>query len=199
MDNKIISFRKQYSFFAEVRNQTMLIVLDLNGVLVDVRRYEDPPISDRRPDIVLPNRQKAYFNPFAKEFIDWLTGTNVQIVLYTSRTKSNAAPIERAIFEMCPLFKPILLLHQEDCDGMDGWRPTKSTAVILSRLKEDEKMSASDVVFVDDHPERIKLSGASWVKVSRYDALRTDSNDSHCDLRDAMWKLYDTFRKKSAF
>lgn len=173
----------------------MIIVLDLNGVLVDVRRYEDPVISDRTPDIVLPNRQKAYFNPHAKEFIDWLTDANVRTVLYTSRTRVNAAPIEKAISDMCPTFKAALLLHQEDCDGMDGWRPIKSSAAILRSLP---KSAAEDIVFVDDHPERIKLLGASYVRVNRYDALRADPNDSQCDIRDAMWKLYDIFRKKSA-
>ena len=138
-------------------------------------------------------------NPHAKEFVDWLAGADdVSVVLYTSRTKNNAAPIERAISNMCPSFKPALLLHQEDCDGMDGWRPIKSTAVILKHLGRSLGIGAADIVFVDDHPERIKLSGASSVKVSRYDALRADPNDSQCDLRDAMWDLYEIFRKKSA-
>lgn len=174
----------------------MIIVLDLNGVLVDVRRYEDPIITTREPDIVLPNRQKAYLNPNTKEFIDWLTDADVTVVLYTSRTGVNAAPIEQLISLICPNFKPTLLLHQEDCDGMDGWRPIKSARVVMKAFGMDPS-EASDIVFVDDHPEKIKLFGASCIKVSRYDALKTDSMDSQNNLRYAMWTLSDIFRKKS--
>lgn len=175
----------------------MIVVLDLNGVLVDVRRYEDPAIIERAPDIILPNRQKAYLNPHAKEFVDWLADANVHVVLYTSRTRNNAAPIEKAIAALCPLFKPVLMLHQEDCDGTDGWRPIKSAEAVLRHLERlDPK--AEDITFVDDHPDRIKLLGASAIKVNRYDALKTDPEESHCDLRDAMWRLYEIFRKKSA-
>lgn len=176
----------------------MIIVLDLNGVLVDVRRYDDPPVTARDPDIILPNRQKAYLNPCAKEFIDWLTDADVTVVLYTSRTKANASPIEQSIFAMCPNFKPALLLHQEDCDGMDGWRPIKSSRVVLKAFRMDQSES-SDIVFVDDHPEKIKLFGSHCVKVNRYDALKTDAEESQNNLREAMWALSDIFRKKSMF
>ena len=176
----------------------MIIVLDLNGVLVDVRRYEDPIITKRPPDIVLPNRQKAYLNPFAKEFIDWLTDANVMVVLYTSRTRNNAAPIEHMISHICPQFKPVLMLHQEDCDGMDGWRPLKSSDVVMNHLgpPNPDGIRTEDIVFVDDHPDRIKLSGATAIRVNRYDALKTDPEESHCDLRDVMWKLHHIFQKK---
>lgn len=173
----------------------MVVVLDLNGVLVDVRRYEEQAVTRRAPDIVLPNRQKAYLNPCAKEFIDWLTGASVDVVLYTSRTKNNAAPIERAISDMCPCFKPALMLHQEECDGTSGWRPTKTVEAVLAGLRRPE-LKAEDVVFVDDHPNSIKLGGASAVRVRRYDALRMTPEDAREDLRSAMWSLYDTFKKK---
>lgn len=185
----------------------MIVVLDLNGVLVDVRRYEDPPIRHRAADIVLPNRQRAYMHPLMVKFLEWLSNTSVPVVLFTSRTSSNAAPIERALQQLCPDFKPVAMLHQEECDEQDGWRPVKSSHKVLEKLKDNPHLNhfddpslrfprAQDLVFVDDHPERVHLEGASFVAVKRYDALNTDRSEAEVNLTRAMWDLYELFRKK---
>lgn len=132
-----------------------VVVIDINGVLGEVSKTRPP--SGRLPDAVLPSGQKFYMNPEAQAFLDTLRGRGHTLVLWTSRLRKNAAPIEALLhgqFEM--------RLHGEDCRRYAGsFHPVKS-AKTLRRLLGGY-FRDSQVVFVDDSPQYIELDAKSRV------------------------------------
>ena len=162
-----------------------VVVLDLNGILADVRRKEAPPVVDRKPDVILPNGQKSYLNPGWKRFLKGvLMIPKVRVVLYTSRLKKNSEPIERLL--MPELMCVTALMHGEDCleptsrTGNERFHPTKS----VDKICEAVGCKPGDVVFIDDNPHRIILESrihkgecAHVVKVETYDSLHPYPTD----------------------
>ena len=160
-----------------IGNSGKIVVLDANGVFVDVRRHEAPIVAHRAADAVLPNGQKAYFHPQAVAFLEALRELcelrGASLVLFTSRLRKNAMPIvERMGFD------PRGCLFGEDCGGRvvpdDSVHPMKSAAAVLARLGLPN-YRANDLLFVDDHPERVLLGAADSLRASTYDALDRDS------------------------
>lgn len=153
--------------------QTKIIVLDINGVVADVRRREAVAVRGRAPDAVLPNGHKVYLHPRVDRFLKWLSALeHVSVVTYTSRLQRNAEPIESLIGETH--IKPIARLYGEDCmpagtDRNDPFHPIKTIDAVLSRVASQP----SDILFVDDHPSRIKTGGAAVVQVRTYDAANS--------------------------
>ena len=171
------------------------VVLDINGVLADVRRREAPPVSRRKPDVVLPNRQKAYMHPCCAIFLQWLCDSRVPVVLFTSRTSRNAAPLESAMARLCPAFKPVYTMHGEDCEGSccpeESWRPMKSADMVVRALRWPSE-TTKHLLFVDDHPDRIKLGDARVVGVSSYNAATQSDQQAEQSMKDTMWDIRDT-------
>lgn len=170
------------------------VVLDINGVLADVRRKEAPPVTHKRPDVVLPNRQKAYMHPCCGRFLQWLCDSGIPVVLFTSRTSRNAAPLESALSRLCPSFRPVRTLHGEDCGDShcpgERWRPMKSAAAVVRALGWPAG-DAPRLLFVDDHPERIDLRGARAVRVETYDAACPSDQRAEQTMKDTMWAVRD--------
>lgn len=175
-----------------------IIVLDINGVLADVRRREAPPVTDRAPDVVLPNRQKAYLHPNCKTFLEWLAASqqHVGVVMFTSRTCKNAACLEEILSALCPALRPIAVLHGEDCKGKmcpgESWHPMKSASAVYDACSRNAR-APTKMLFVDDHPERINLDsdGCKTLRVPTYNALTTTALDAEKQMKDTMWSIYD--------
>jgi hypothetical protein len=68
----------------------MIVVLDINGVIADVRKHEAPTVEHREADVVLPNRQRAYMHPSCSELFEWLSAADLPVVMFTSRVARNA-------------------------------------------------------------------------------------------------------------
>jgi hypothetical protein len=167
-----------------------VIVLDLNGLLADVRRKEAPSVNFRKPDATLPNGQRAYLNPNWRGFLSSVLsmGPSVRVVMYTSRLAKNSEPVEK-------LLQPEILgvhsiLHGEDClppkygaVGSEKFHPLKTVDAVLRAVAG---CKSSNVIFVDDNPHRILLNGGERiVKVKTYDAL-ADEYDSLVVLKGAL-------------
>jgi hypothetical protein len=170
----------------------MIIVLDLNGVLFDVRRLESARVAGRPPDVVLPNRQKAYVRPGCFGFLKSLAGIPCTLVLFTSRLRKNAEPIEGFLGRS---LTASIGLYGEDCDRTceELRRPVKSARVVAGRL--GRPLGAKEnMVFVDDHPERIDVAmpnaGVAYtIGVSCYDAARDGEDAAAEGLRSALDRL----------
>jgi hypothetical protein len=183
---------------------SFVLVLDLNGILVDVRRKEATPVVDRRPDVILPNGQKAYMHPHCLKFLHAITMLeNVRVVLYTSRLKHNSEPIERLLAPY--ISKVAITLHGEDCEspgyavgGVDRFHPIKTSRAVSDALGVGD-CPAGDItmIFLDDNIHRIRLNGPSTMrsiktlKVGTYDASKSSITDIFLekawhDLQDEM-------------
>jgi len=131
----------------------VVVVIDINGVLGDVRKKKVP---DRSVDAMLPSGQYFYLNPRARSFLERLEG--YPLVLWTSRLKKNARPIEQL-----PQIRDtgfITMLHGEDCIRR-GWHPIKQVWRLREKLPAEFRDST--ILFVDDSPEYIETDQDSRV------------------------------------
>ena len=172
----------------------VIVVLDINGVLADVRRHEAPRINERIrvPDVMLPNKQRVYLNPACLDLFQWLDSQtpNVVTVMFTSRAERNAMPIETLLRDKFVQYRPVLSLHGEDCGhgGCAGepWRPQKSSHVVTRRIGGSSPSGgrSSIVIFVDDNPERLVLGVGSKAcpGVTTYDALKVSASEAKANM-----------------
>lgn len=185
-----------------------VVVLDLNGILADVRRREAAPVLHRKSDVVLPNGQKAYMHPHCLKFLHAILALDgVRVVLYTSRLKHNSEPIERLL---SPYISQVAaVLHGEECDepdrgaiGSDRFHPIKTIGAVVDALIAGGAHRSNDpmtVIFLDDNPHRIRVASQSlspsvkvkMLRVGSYDATQPSSTDVFLadawrDLRAAM-------------
>lgn len=148
-----------------------IIVLDINGVLADVRKRS---CRDCAHDLTIPSGQRVYMRPRLHEFCDalrMLCGDTSEIVLWTSRKRVNAEPIERLLADEYGL-RAKAYLHGEDCRHMVGFHPVKDAATVRRIMRRE---GSCRVVFVDDSPERIRLDRDSTaIRVRTYDAADRD-------------------------
>lgn len=168
-----------------------VVVLDINGILADVRRREAANVVGRMPDVILPNGQRAYMHPKMHDFMQALCNLpEVELILYTSRLERNAIALEDMIeksVENTAKKMPIRYkLHGEQClppVSSERFHPRKSIGVVTALLRCEER----DVLFVDDHPHRIVAGNARTLKVEPYDALRSVETSHH--LGEAMREI----------
>lgn len=152
-----------------------VIVLDINGVLADVRRPGTHRVFTRQtPDVFTGNsRQPVYFRPWLSQFFQGLRqisrDTGAIVITWTSRTPENAEPIERAFDSMGLVVA--MHLHGDDCMYKVGFRHMKDATTV--RLKCGLSGN-STILFCDDNPERVL--GGTVVPVETYDIV-SDSND----------------------
>ena len=138
------------------------VVLDLNGVLADVRKKDSPAVMHRQPDVVLLNGQKVYVHPHAEEFLSWVSNImGVRVVTYTSRLERNAVPVEQFIGSRMSAagytaFVPDVRLYQADCSMVTQHNGETRPLKLMSTVR-DKGQSHGRVIFVDDHPERIVM------------------------------------------
>lgn len=144
--------------------EPLIIVLDINGVLADVRKKCDPAPGDVPVDLVIPSGQKVYLRPHLDELFNFLgnmkaSHPGLRIAMWTSRKAVNAEPIEERIRKDHE-FVPEVYMHGEDCKEYQGFHPLKDSRILRSRMH----LGGRDrVVFIDDSPERIKLDRFSQV------------------------------------
>ena len=155
----------------------LVVVLDMNGVVADVRRREECTVRKRQPDLVLHNGQRVYIHPQAAKFLGWLSlnRPGVKVVTYTSRKRHNAEPVERVLTDLVAqvgcIYKPHARLYGEDCLPGPTFHPIKSLRAVLSACPPGTR--AGDVVFVDDNVHRIAMDcgRARLIRAESYDAM----------------------------
>jgi hypothetical protein len=129
-----------------------VVVLDINGIVADIRRREACAVRDRAPDTVLPNGQKVYLHPRAGDFLRWVSGLrNVDVVTYTSRLKHNAEPVEALLDSIASVpsapphefkFRPVVRLYGENCkpagtDKEDPFHPVKTLEAVVDAVRAE--------------------------------------------------------------
>lgn len=161
----------------------VLIVLDINGVLGDVRKRTAITVRHRSPDVILPTRQPFYLRPNAPHFI---AKCNVlgAVALWTSRKEVNAAPIEKYLEVHDCITSDTIRMHGEDCGLVVDFHPIKDACVL--RLKYPQYKN-EHIIFVDDSPDNIMLDANSEIiPVRTYNAAREKRVD---------YELLDVYRK----
>lgn len=136
-----------------------VVVLDLNGILVDVRRREAAAVRGRVPDAVLPNGQKVFLHPHAGDFLRWIFSLkDVDVVTYTSRLRHNADPVEKLLESSTPsafgpevVFRPVAKLHGEDCkpagtNRSEPFHPVKTLGFVIEAVESFRQRGLTPLV-----------------------------------------------------
>lgn len=139
-------------------NMAAVIVVDINGVLGEVTKRR---ASTDRDCIFLPSGQRFYLNTAAESFLKSLCSRGFPLVLWTSRLRKNARPIENL-----PPIKNIpfiAMLHGEDCAHANGngYHPIKRVSYLRERLPPHLK--ESEIVLIDDSPKYIETDPKSRI------------------------------------
>lgn len=147
----------------------LVVVIDINGVLGDVRKLAHA-VSGRTPDAFLyHSNQVFYWRPGAQAFLQRLKAmSNVHLVLWTSRLRKNAAPIESQL-NASRIFTA--MLHGEDCfERRDEFHPVKDVRTLRRYYAE---VRNATIVFVDNKPQYVSTDTASFVlPCVTYDAAK---------------------------
>ena len=137
---------------------TVVVVVDINGVLGEVTKKRT---STDRGFIYLPSGQRFYLNTSAEYFLRSLYSRGLPLVLWTSRLRKNAKPIE----DLPPIkdIPFVTMLHGEDCSHTKngGYHPVKKVAYLRERLPEHLK--DAEIILIDDSPRYIETDTGSHV------------------------------------
>ena len=126
----------------------IVVVLDINGVLGIVTKVR---MFNKTPDAVLPSKQYFYQRDYVEatfKSISDAIGHNGRIVIWTSRLRKNAEPIERLL----PHKYISAYFHGEDCPTNIGFHPIKNAKNLRYKLGIPE---SDHIIFVDDSPKYI--------------------------------------------
>lgn len=163
----------------------VLVVIDINGVLGEVTKKKIE--SRETADAILPSGQRFYLNPYSKWFLDTLMDNlgASSLILWTSRLRKNARPIEQ-IAPMCYTHF-VTMLHGEDCvQNKDvGYHPVKQVSVLRDRLPP--WLKDETIIFVDDSPKYVETDIKSFVLgCESYSA----KDDNHWNLEEIISRFH---------
>lgn len=140
-------------------NKMSVIVLDLNGVLVD-REYIGKDEFNERADMHVINkygsRWNVYFKNRARQFIDLINKSDYTIVVWSSACKENVKPIVDELFKYR---MPDLFFTQEDC--LVYGRTVKPEFIKFYDKILSLGFKPSDLIFVDDDFYKVRFNGGS--------------------------------------
>lgn len=164
----------------------VLLVLDINGVLGDVRKRSAPTVRHRVPDLTLPNGQPFYLRPSARYFMERCHSLGT-VALWTARKEINARPIENYLEELGCLRPHDVRMHGEDCGLIVNFHPIKDVCAL--RLKYPQ-FKDEYVIFVDDSPENIMADPhSSLFPVHTYTAMKDTTLTGNDELLKVLRKI----------
>ena len=128
-----------------------LLVIDLNGVLVDRRESR----LEGRPALGRWGQRYAYARPHASEFVAWAAGADWRVGLWTSAKRKNAVPLARAA--LGESFARVHFLYaQEECEQLEqegSGRPAFKKP--LARLWREGLGLPRRTVLLDDGADKL--------------------------------------------
>lgn len=163
----------------------MIVVLDINGVIADIRKRGARKPDDRQPDVMLPSGQPVYFRPGVEDFLRSLK--RWQVVLWTSRRAVNAKPVEDALRREYR-FVPGAYMHGEDCGQYQGYHPVKDASAARMCIHAPAQ---EPVMFVDDNPQYVTGNDSYIVQVPTYDTTSRSEPEDGNVLQAAFQHLKD--------
>ena len=151
------------------RQERALIVLDLNGVLLDRR---DKRLRDRSPDGYVCKRP-VYLRPHAHSFVEWLL-QHFRVAVWTSACAVNAWRLVSLVFG--PLEREVeFVWGQEQCfirGRTEHGRPLFDKPLDLvwrqGRCRKDR------TIMIDDSPDKLKRFPENCIHPPAYDAAHAD-------------------------
>jgi hypothetical protein len=135
-----------------------LVVLDLNGVLVD-RVFSTVP--DAGADMVVTNNYgsswNVYFKPKCNAFIDYLFKNGFEVAVWTSACKENAEEIVDKLFYDKDL---VFFKSQEDC--VCEHKTGMKKPMFYKPVDRVEGYSPGEILFIDDTSEKMKFNRGAY-------------------------------------
>lgn len=130
----------------------MLVVLDLNGTLLDSthrKRVGRAPYDDKI------RFKYVYYRQGMRPFLDWLfEQEGVEVGFWTSNIAKNAEPIVKSILSEGQQRKMKFVFSREHCDLGPKFTSFKNLERVFAM-----GYTMDDVVFVDDSREKIRPAG----------------------------------------
>ena len=134
----------------ELAKRGTLLVIDLNGVLLDRRGQE----LRGRPALGRWGKRYAYERPHAAEFVCWAASMGWVVGLWTSAQRKNAEPMARAVLGdayACVRF----LYTQDECEVVGNVTGRCTFRKPLARLWREGLGLPHRTVLLDDGKEKI--------------------------------------------
>lgn len=135
-----------------------LIVLDLNGVLIQRR---DKPIKDLKPDVVLKIKHNRfiYFRPHVKDFLNWLL-QHYNVGIWTSAKEQTICEVIPKLFGNKLMSKLKFILYQDNCiidyNSKINEKPIIAKPII--KIKEYMNIDIKNILIIDDSNDKMILN-----------------------------------------
>jgi hypothetical protein len=164
-------FKKFFTWRAKMPRSTKpLLVIDLNGVLVDRRQKK----LKERQSLGKWGFRHAYGRPHAADFVAWATAMGWSVAVWTSARRENAEPLARAALGQayaCLSF----VYTQDECEA--AGKPAGAAKPLfrkpLARLWREGLGAPQRTVLLDDGKEKICEGEEDNALICpQYDALR---------------------------
>lgn len=164
-----------------------VVVLDINGVLANVRKRYSTPVPSgvfsKKEIYQMPNGQMVYLRPGALDFIRAIRSVDVFLIIWTSRLYKNALPVVQWLNSCFQHnFETTLgicdaMMTGEDCLQIERSEREGGPLLIKSIKSVRHKFQISisslmHVFFVDDEPNNLSLDEySSYLPFARFDAM----------------------------
>lgn len=147
-----------------------LVVLDLNGVLMDRRRTA---LAAQVAQAIVA-RTHVYVRPHARDFIAWLRSRGVAVAVWTSAKADNAARLSGLVFDAAA--PPEFLWDQGACG------PAPTLAKDVARVYAAYPQFQGRTILVDDSGRKMRGNDPASVHiVQRFDAGRQGAGQGERD------------------
>jgi hypothetical protein len=145
-----------------------LVVLDLNGILVDRVYVDNRPLKDDA-DMYVTNaagsKWEVYFKNNVEKFLKFVF-SNFAVAVWTSGQLENVKPITDKLFKGYHLE---FLYTQEHCTrmGHDGKKP-----IFIKDVRKIPNFDPKDVMFIDDDQYKVRYNyPANHINANNFDDL----------------------------
>jgi hypothetical protein len=144
-------------------NTKMLIVLDLNGTILDsthnMRKGVQPHANARK--------KYVYFRPHMKEFLVALFNhPNIEVGIWTSNIAANAQAVVETAFTAEQIEKLAFIMSREDCRLGPNYSSFKDMEKVYQR-----GYLPGNVMIVDDSEDKIfPANFPGWISIESFEA-----------------------------
>ena len=147
-----------------VLRMTLLVVLDLNGVLLDSTHTKRPSIAEDAK----ARHKFVYYRPGMRDFISWIMANPaIRVGIWTSNIRANADALVELIFTPDQRRKLAFVFSRDECLVFPDYTSQKPAQRVFS-LGYDPRHT----LFIDDSPEKVvhPLKHLFYVPVKTFEA-----------------------------
>lgn len=125
----------------------MLVILDLNGTLVDASPVQRPNVAPH----ARARYKFVYVRPYTRELLSWMfEHPDIEVAVWTSRKRVNADALLQVILSKDQYDALAFLKCRDECIVFANFASQKPLLQLVN-----EGYAAGDMLIVDDSPEKI--------------------------------------------